>query len=245
VVHLYWDVPATFGPIREASAVLEVLVAPRTPHTVFWALQASFTDADGAKDGAAHLGLQWYPPHPRSRAVNWGGYPPEHQNWSSVLEGSESALPSTTDDPNTRDFGWEPLRAYELRIAPSPDRGWRGTVTDRTGSETTVVRDLWAPGDRLIGLVVWTEWFCPCKSPSSAVRWSEFSVVNHAGERHVPDSVSVSHPADSPCTNITHVVEQDGPGARIQQILNAKKQLLPHGTVIPVGAGSGPANIYM
>lgn len=243
-MHLYWQLPPDVGPLREVSAVLEVLVAPRTPNTVFWALQASFTDASGSSDGAAHLGLQWYPPHPRSRAVNWGGYPPQHQNWSSVLEGSPSSLPSTTDDPNTRDFAWEPLTPYLLRIAPSPDRGWRGTVTDMRTRTTTTVRDLWAPGDRVTGIVVWTEWFCPCKSPSSAVRWSGFEAITHDGVAVIPDSVSVSHPPDSPCNNVTHVVEQDGPFARIQQILNAK-QLLPHGTVIPIGAGTGPTNTYM
>ena len=81
-VHLYWNVAPTEATVVEASVVLEVINLPQVAATYFWALQASFTDADGTNQGAGHLGLQWYPPHPHSRAVNWGGYPPAHANWS-------------------------------------------------------------------------------------------------------------------------------------------------------------------
>lgn len=231
-MHLFWELPPDAPNPVEASVVFEVIEMPQVAKTYFWALQATFTDASRTDHGAAHLGLQWYPRHPRSRAINWGGYPPAHANWKKVLQGSTSPLPSTTDDPNTRDFQWEPHVPYEFRIAPSPDRGWRGTVTDLVSGRVTLVRDLYAPGDRLTGLCVWTEWFCACDDPRTSVRWTGFRVRNADGAEHVPTSVKVNHPATN-CTNVTHLVEATVPELVVQQIMNTER-VLPHGTVLPV-----------
>ena len=242
-VHLYWNLAPDESPVVEASAVLEVLTLPKVAATYFWALQASFTDSEGTELGAAHLGLQWYPPHPDSRAVNWGGYPPAHADWKRVLKGSRSQLRSTTHDPNTRDYPWMDRRPYELRIGPAPvrrprplrpphPRGWRGTITDLTTGEATVVRDLFAPGDRLHGLVVWTEWFCACTDPMVDVQWSSLRTRTADGRQHIPTSVMVNHPAEN-CQNVAHEVAATVPELVIRQVMNTERHVA-HGTVLPV-----------
>lgn len=173
-LHLRWDVD---GDLRSVSVDLTVEVAPSVPRLYFWALQADFATALGHPAGGAHLGLQWHPAHPDGRAVNWGGY-----RWDgSELDGSSSALPSATANPNTRDFAWQPNRAYRLTIArtetttrPSGPTAWRATVTDLTVDATTVVRDLFVPGDRIRGALVWSEVFARCaRSPAKPVCTNE------------------------------------------------------------------------
>src|SRR5436190_306010 len=70
-MHLWWEP----GPrsLREVAVTLEVVEPPVVDELYFWALQVSFVDGD-RHVGGAHLGLQWYSPHPGSTAVNWGGY---------------------------------------------------------------------------------------------------------------------------------------------------------------------------
>jgi hypothetical protein len=174
--HLLWEgVPAT----DEVSAVLEVVEPPTVPHLYFWALQASFVDDRGRRVGGAHLGLQWYPPHPGSTAVNWGGYRDGASlggsNVSTELEGEASTLPSATGNPNTRDYAWRPHTPYRLRISGDGDGWWRGEVTDLTTGETIVVRRLYGGGTRLAGPMVWSEVFARCDDPSVTVRWSDFT----------------------------------------------------------------------
>ena len=108
-LHLGWDVPQPVAddPWVAADAVLEVRSPPEVLALYFWALQASFTDR-GRHGGAGHLGLQWYPAHPGSTAVNWGGYGPDGRE----LDGSASTLPSATGNPNTRDYAWSPATPY-------------------------------------------------------------------------------------------------------------------------------------
>lgn len=241
-MHLYWNLAPTDAPVVEASVILEVINLPQVAATYFWALQASFTDADGTNQGAGHLGLQWYPPHPHSRAVNWGGYPPAHANWQRVLNGSRSKLRSTTHDPNTRDFMWQERRPYELRIAASPKKGWRGTVTDLVTGDATLVRDLHAPGDRLTGLVVWTEWFCTCDDPTVAVQWSRFRTRTSDGVEHTPTSLLVNHPSDN-CANVGHEVVDTQPELVIRQVMNTVRHI-PHSTVLAVRVDwGGPAPV--
>lgn len=113
--HLWWSVP--YGRMLSAAAVtLEVVEPPATDRLVFWALQVSFVKPGG---GGAHLGLQWNRRHPGGTAVNWGGYAPD----GSLLSGSASPLPSTPDDPNTRDLLWWPRRPYRLSIIPVEEPG--------------------------------------------------------------------------------------------------------------------------
>jgi hypothetical protein len=225
-MHLYWNMDENLAPLVEASAVLEILEAPTVAKTYFWALQASFTDDNGTDHGAAHLGLQWYPPHPNSGAVNWGGYPPQHSNWQVTLTGSESPLPSTTDDPNTRDYPWQVGVRYRLRIFRSPTQGWRATITDLSTGTVDLVRDLWLGGNQVKSLIVWTEWFCTRRDPTVSVRWSEFVAIDSYGVAHAPESLTVNHPADG-FTNTAHVVEEFGPHAKVLRSRPALARLRP------------------
>ena len=141
----------------------------------------AFAKPDG---GAAHLGLQHNRRHPGARAANFGGYSPQSEG--GLLDGIESPLPSTPNDPNTRDFDWEPNRRYRLSIervsdaAPAGFHAWRGAIEDLETRRFTVVRVLFSRGEYLRGPVVWTEAFARCEHPPVAVRWSDLEAV---GER--------------------------------------------------------------
>jgi hypothetical protein len=167
-MHLHWD-PAP-SPVREVTATLEIVEAPMVDELYFWALQVSFVER-GRRVGAAHLGLQWYRLHPGGTAVNWGGY----RDGAGELDGDESALPSATGNPNTRDYAWRPRTPYRLRITGDGDGWWTGSVTDVVRGEETVVRRLRGGGDALASPVVWSEVFARCDDPSVVVRWSDLS----------------------------------------------------------------------
>lgn len=190
--HLVWQVPD--DDWVAAGAVLEVLEPPRVAELYFWALQVSF-DEGGRAGGGAHLGLQWYPPHPGSTAVNWGGY----AAGGGELPGTTSALPSAVGNPNTRDFAWEARRPYRLsvrRVGPADELGrwaWRGAVTDVRRSERTPVRDLFCAGSRIRAPMVWSEVFAPCDAPGAVVRWSELTLERADGTELVVDRVAVNY----------------------------------------------------
>jgi hypothetical protein len=210
-------------------AVLEVLAVPEVPALVFWALQASFERA-GRHGGAGHLGLQWYPAHPASTAVNWGGY-----DASGVeLTGSASALPSATGNVNTRDFAWSPGVGYELRIArassstnPSSSTtgltAWRGSITDTRDASVVVVRDLFAAGDTLAAPVVWSEVFAGCDEPGGIVRWSDLELVDEGGNEARVTRVAVNYQAlaDGGCA--TTDVSVDDRGGAVQATHTARR----------------------
>jgi hypothetical protein len=181
------------------SVTVEVVEPPVVDRLYFWALQVSFETDRSVRTGAAHLGLQHHPAYPGAGAVNWGGYHRE----GGVLDGSVSSLPSALDNPSTRTFPWQPGRRYRYRIHPSPERGWRGTVTDLVAGTETVVRDLWIDGSRLMAPMVWTEAFADCGEPPSAVRWSDLEAVTVDGRRVGVDRVRVSYQShrDGGCTN--------------------------------------------
>jgi hypothetical protein len=86
------------------AVTLEVVTRPEAAELYFWALQAGFAGPGGARLGAAHLGLPWYPAHAGSTTVSRGG----HSDAGGILAGTESALPSATGNPNTCDLAWEP-----------------------------------------------------------------------------------------------------------------------------------------
>jgi len=167
-MHLHWD-PSP-QPCLEVAATLEILEAPVVRSLYFWALQASFLDR-GRRVGGAHLGLQWYDRHPGSTAVNWGGY----RDGAGELDGEESALPSATGNPNTRDFTWRPNVRYRLRMSGNGDGWWTGSVTDLSTGVETVVRRLRGGGEALASPVVWSEVFARCDDPTVVVRWSDLS----------------------------------------------------------------------
>jgi hypothetical protein len=208
------------------TVTLEVLESPSVSRLYFWALQASFLDSNGSH-GAAHLGLQWNPRYPDHKAVNWGGYDPG----GKVLAGSDSALPSTPQDRNTRDFPWLPGRGYGLRIYKSPEIGWRGEVTDVETGAVTVVRDLHAGGEHLGRVVMWSELFCECSDPRSVVAWSDPLAIGPQGEQLVPQAFRVNYKAEG-CAN-TDVYSD---GRRVYQATGTER-VTPQGALI---AASSP-----
>ena len=227
--HLRWLMDGGAEPLAEVSAVLEVVDPPTVDRLYFWALQVSFVDA-GRQLGGAHIGLQWNRRHPGNGAVNWGGYGASGQ----ILAGSGSPLPSRPNDPNTRDYPWEPRRAYCLRVSATPGEtgAWRGEVTDLGSGETTVVRDLHGGGGHLVAPLVWSEVFARCEHPSVAVRWSELQARTPAGELRTPHALAVNYEARAAggCDNTTSLA--DGPGA-VLQVTNAERQV-PQGAVLPL-----------
>ena len=209
--HLRWDLYSEFD---EISVVLEVVEPPTVDRLYFWALQADFSDAAGRSAGGAHLGLQWHPEYPGGTAVNWGGYDAR----GGILHGSGSTLPSSLGNPHTHDFPWLPHRAYRLTVArtaePGPHGGpaWSGSVTDLETGLTTVVRELYPDGDRISGVVMWSEVFARCDHPSAAVRWSAPQARTLDGIVVEPAAVLLNYqtPADGGCSNTSS--DADGTG---------------------------------
>ncbi|MFM7063281.1 MAG: hypothetical protein ACKO04_07285 [Actinomycetes bacterium] len=209
--HLRWDLYSEFD---EVSVVLEVVEPPTVDWLYFWALQADFGDATGRRAGGAHLGLQWHPEYPGGTAVNWGGYDAR----GGVLHGSRSTLPSALGNPHTHDFPWLPRRPYRLTIAraasPGPHGGpaWTGAVTDLGTGTTTVVRELYPDGDRVVGVVMWSEVFAHCDHPGAAVRWSAPRARTVDGVVVAPAAVLLNYQthADGGCANTSS--EADGAG---------------------------------
>jgi hypothetical protein len=220
-MHLVWDLPRGLK-IVEASATLEVIDVPAVDKLYFWAFQASF-----GSTGAGHLGLQWHPGHPGSTAVNWGGY---DRGSGKELAGTESPLPSARANVNTRDFLWVPGRAYRLTIAAAGPGEWSGQV------DGVEVRRLLCAGERLGGLVVWSEVFADCDDPAVTVRWSDFEAVLADGTRRTPRAVKVSYQAyeRGGCTNTTTVAD----GAAVLQRTGVSRDVA-HDTVLPLDQPNG------
>lgn len=214
-MHLHWN--AGSGTMA-VEATLRVVSPPIVERLYFWALQASFTGPGGRHEGAGHLGLQWYPAHPGSTAVNWGGYSAA----GTGLSGTASSLPSATGNPNTRDLDWTPGHAYRLRISHAGMGAWRGEVTDLTTGAVTHVRDLLCGGDHLEAPCVWSEVFADCDAPTVAVRWSDLSPVPSRAR------VTYQSHADGGCDNTT--IRPDGPGA-VLQVTNTARET-SHGSVL-------------
>lgn len=208
-MHLWWEPSPT---VTQVAVDLCITVPPSVPRLYFWALQATFTDGVGARHGGGHLGLQWHPRHPGSTAVCWGGYDAR----GAELDGSASPLPSGTGNPNTRDLAWMPGRPHRLRIARG-EEGWVGWVDGRA------VRALHAGGDRLTGLVVWSEVFARCDDPSVTVRWSGFDPA--------PDALRASYQAHrlGGCANTTALADGDG----VLQVTTAERAVPDGGSVRP------------
>lgn len=199
---------------------------PEVPRLCFWALQASFSNGSD-RLGAAHLGLQWNRRFPGGRAVNWGGYGADGQ----VLAGSLSPLASTSDDPNTRDFHWEPGRPYRLRIEQAEPGWWRGMVVSE--GQAVEVRRLPGGGDRLVSLVVWSEIFSRCDDPPVEVTWSSPWIDPiPPGAPNAPLTYRVTYqPVDrGGCSNTDIVAEQ----GRVRQVTNRRRRII-EGSRIPVG----------
>lgn len=199
-LHLIWQVPEeSFTAVR---ATLEVAEPPRTSDLYFFALQATFRGG-GLDRGGGHIGLQWNRRHPGSTAANWGGYRSQ-QLGGSVLAGTESDLPSRPNDPNTRDYPWQPHRRYRLSIDPGAVPGWwRGAIEDLATGELSVIRELDGGGSHLTVPLVWSEVFAPCDGPAVTVRWSDLQVANGTGPWQTITAVIANYQAwdAGGCTN--------------------------------------------
>lgn len=207
--HLWWEVPPS-APLVEVSAVLEVVEPPTVDRLYFWAMQMTFTRPEG---GGAHIGLQHHPKFPGSVAANWGGYAPG----GGLLAGSPSPLPSTPNDPNTRDFPWEPGRRYRLRVVrgESADDGstaWRGVIEDESSGDSVTIRDLYSPGTRIRNPAVWTEAFALCEEPPAAVRWSDLGGVDEEGRVIAAGAGHINYQsfAAGGCSNTSTTVDDRG-----------------------------------
>jgi hypothetical protein len=211
------------APLIGVQATFEVVTPPQVDHLYFWALQASFGDGRRSH-GGAHLGLQWNNRHPGNTAANWGGY---HHS-GRELDGSPSLLPSTPNDPNTRDFAWRPGSRYRFRITRVED-GWRGEIADLDGGRSVVVRDLYAPGNQLIAPMVWSEVFAACDDPQVIVRWSGFGALTLDREVLRAPAVRVNYQAYEAggCSNTASMLD----GAGLVQVTNAERTV-PQGSVL-------------
>lgn len=203
--HLWWSVPS--GRITGVAATLEVRTPPQSDALYFFAVQASFHRA-GSAAGGAHLGLQWNARFPDGRAANWGGYDRD----GSILAGTPSPLPSTPNDPNTRDYAWQPGRRYRLEIGPAQRSGdrweWPGTVTDLDTGEAVTIRRLISGGDELTNPVVWSEVFAECDAPSVAVRWTDLVVTTADAATPIPTCSTAYQDYDNGgCTNTNSTVQ--------------------------------------
>jgi len=233
--HLYWDVPPV--GLAEVGATIEVTEPPTVERLYFWALQANFVTSNGARLGGAHFGLQYHPAYPGGGAVNWGGY-----NASGAeLDGSVSDLPSTLDNINTSDYRWASGRLYRYRIYRSPERGWRGSITDLETGMETVVRDLYIGGnrdagnrDQIVSPMVWTECFAHCEEAPSAVRWTDLTATDLNGTVHTVDAVRINYQTqtDGGCAN-TNISTSDGTPAGWEQ-RTATERLQPTGAKLSI-----------
>ena len=227
-LHLWWDLPVG-DRYTAASVTLEIVKRPDVERLVFFALQVAFINPGG---GGAHLGLQHNPRFPGMSAANWGGYDPH----GGLLEGTESPLPSTPNDVNTRDFPWREGVAYQLVITRGEERadGWRaweGTITDLRSGEETLVRRLWSAGEYLRAPVVWTENFAPCDAPSFQVRWSNAAVATNDGEIVPVTTMRTDYQAYAAggCTNTDTVIE----GSAFVQTTSTQRTTKP-GTTLTI-----------
>ncbi len=201
------------------SVDLTVISAPVVPDLYFWALQVNFGDHRSRAAGGAHIGLQWHSAHPGSTAANWGGY--DHKG--SILPGSDSALPSATGNPHTRDFRWQEQRQYRLSVAlvapegqppglPRDWQAWRGSITEVDSGSVTVIRDLYVPASVITAASVWSEVFAPCDAASTTVLWERPTADATGGEAIAPSTAQANYQAvgEGGCTNTNSWETDDG-----------------------------------
>jgi hypothetical protein len=204
-IHLLY--PATVAVELAATITVTSLATP--PAIVFWALELDLIDSTGNSVALPHIGIQYHPQYPNSRAVNWGGY---NVNTGAELNGTASTLPSALNNPNTRNYDWQTNRGYRLRVwTPTPGT-WRGEITDTVTTVTTVIRDLSAPGaTQLRGAVAFTEAFNTCQT-SVAARWTnlQFKLANSTFSTPTTAVANYQSYADGGCTNTNNATSGGG-----------------------------------
>lgn len=230
-MHLWWSLPDG-ERLTAVRATLEITEPPTVDRLYFWAIQVAFVRPDG---GAAHLGLQHNRRHPGSTAANFGGYAP--RDVGGLLDGIAPDLPSTPNDPNTRDFAWEPNRRYRFSIerldegAPEEFFAWRGAIEDVGANRVSVVRVLFSRGKYLRRPVVWTEAFARCEHPSVAARWTDLEAEGETrGVMPITaGQVNYQQHQAGGCDNTDIDVEGDGWVQR-----TATERTVPVGTVLSI-----------
>jgi hypothetical protein len=228
--HLVWQVDPE-PAIVAAEVTLVVDADPVVDDLYFWALQASFSDA-ARSFGGGHTGLQWNARFPGFRAVNWGGYH-DQRFGGAVLDGTDSPLPSARNDRNTRDYDWRPGAPYRFRIERGSRAGfWAAEVTEVATGQRRIIRELECRGDRLTGLVMWSEVFAACDAPSVSVRWSELVIERGDGRREPVDTVETRYQAVTAggCSNTDSSVQ----GAAFVQTTNTER-ISSAGTRLKIG----------
>ena len=82
-------------------------------------------------------------------------------------------------------------------------------------AEPQVIRDLWAPGDRLVSPMVWSEVFARCDAVPVRVAWSNPTAIDERGGVHRVQSARVNYQsvADGGCSNteVSVTAAADGP----------------------------------
>lgn len=225
--HLEWVWDGRPPELVEVGATLTVVERPSGSDLHFWALQASFVGGGGLggrRFGGGHAGLQHHSSHPGASAVDWGGYGADGRE----LDGTDSVLPSATGNPNVRDLAWAEGVPYRIRIHRGAV-GWAASVDD------VVIRELLVDGDRLGGILVWSEVFAPCDAPTSAVRWSDLWGRTPAGEIVRPVAVSTRYQSvpDGGCSNTSSDPDPHTTGAIVQRT-NVHRTTPPR-THMPLG----------
>lgn len=229
--HLEWLWEGRPPSLVEVGATLTVVDRPTGPDLHFWALQAGFTSEPVPglveRHGGGHTGLQHHPGYPGGTAVNWGGYGADGRE----LAGTASALPSALGNANTRDLAWSAGVPHRLAIRRG-HVGWAATVDD------VEIRQLRVGGDRLAGILVWSEIFAPCEAPSSAVRWSDLWGRTADGRLVRPAAARTRYQSvpDGGCSNTSSDPDPDVAGAVVQRTGVARSA--PAGTRIEVAAGA-------
>jgi hypothetical protein len=104
--------------------------------------------------------------------------------------------------------------------------GWVATVGG------VRIRTLAAGGERLDGLIVWSEVFAPCDAPPVSVRWSGFRATTAQGRVVAPDAVHVNYQrrTDGGCDNSTALADGD----TVRQITGTER-VVPQGTRLAFG----------
>jgi hypothetical protein len=250
--HAWWhkDPPIRY---EEVSVTLEVVEQPTVDDLYYWAMQLDFTDASNVVLSGGHCGLQWIDGYPDYNAVNWGGYISDEGQTEfgpglpSQLVGSTSSLPSAASNDNTRNYAWNEATEYRFRVFKVANQGgepanttrWRCTITNLTTNVTTTIRDLYAYGDRIHGVAVWSEIFAGCNDPTATVRWSDFEAIEYgSGDSITIDEFYIWYQVDG-CENTN--TYSDGSGG-IGQRTNTTRTT-PHDSYLNLGPAPPPPMI--
>jgi len=207
---------------------------PEDPDPRFWALQISTyalgqpDETNGRGVGGAHIGLSYG--RGAERGLSWTGYDERKlaagKDWVDArLDATlsrELAVADPEDEFRHYRYPWREGEGFRIAVAPTPGRNgwWRGTVTDLSSGEKTVVCDLNAGGDSLGRVMVWSEVFAPCDARSASVIWSDLRGARLDGSIYRPKIVRVNYqPYDAGGCGNTNVEVR--PNGAFRQVTNA------------------------